>query len=1117
MTNDVQEWLTANGYEQFVDVFAENEVDWNILLELSNEDLKDLSVAKLGDRKKLLAAIAKLSETALQDSTNEVQTTSSNTSISNATVSLNPDAEYRQLTVMFCDLVGSTELSRQIDAEDLRKIIRSYQTACVNAVEPLGGFVARFMGDGVVVYFGYPIADENDPERAVAAGLAVIETCSRSISASVRVGIATGRVIVGDLLHNGPAAERVVVGETPNLAARLQTLAQPDSVVVSDTTRRLAGGGFQFTDLGPHSLKGFDTAITAWEVVGVRQTESRFESTRGPLIPLVGRKTEIMLLADRWQLACSGEGQAVYVSGDAGIGKSRLIEGLRHEVAASKHLALRYQCSPHHTTSALYPIILQLQRAAQLAADDKTDTKLDKLEALLQIYGNTSTQDAQFLAHLLSIPFEARYGALNQSPQEIKAQTFETLITLVLSLSERESILFVVEDTHWIDPASDEFLGMLIGRIQQARVLLVVTHRPTWQPNLHGYNNISSLRLNRLSKVHCETIVRAMVDETLTDDVVRSIVSRTDGIPLFIEELTKSLVEGGLTLKDADIPATLQASLLARIDRLEPQAKELIQTSAVIGREFSLELLKAVASPDHPLSDELEQLVQSELLFEAGTATGKRYSFKHALVQDSVYDSMLSETRAAQHLKIATALVNDFHETVDAAPELAAYHFTEAGSFDQAIAYWHQAGKRSAGRSADAESVAQLTQAVSILESIEKSPERLQQDLDLHIDLTGPLIAIGGYSSVDMEKNTQRALDLAEHVGETNRIFPILYGRFVFHLHTGHVNRACNMADEFLQLATRTKDPETKAQGHRLYGFALINAGQPAEADRHLQQAVTYRTPPNGGSQPSYYGQDVEATANVIAAWARLHRGYPEQAIDLFDRAIVRARKLDHANTLGVVLFHGGNMFVTLKQAHRVKECLQELKSLNEKYDLILWQTAESLILPGLMSLNSMHEGVIEAVSPALQIYTETLRMNLHTPFVLSHAANAHLGLQQWDGAISEANRALSVSKTTGGFIEDPNILRILAKAKYLKEGNNKYVEEGFTAALHCAKEMKTKWYELRISKDYSEYLLDTGEEQKAVAILKPLFESFSEGHEMPDLLDAKALLDKLPIAKQSA
>lgn len=1105
---DVREWLAGAGFEHLVDAFVENEIDWELLPDLNNEDLKELGVAKLGERKRFLAAVAKLNHDDNQSP--QGLTADAGTLIPQGSPTPRVEAEYRQLTVMFCDLVDSTELSRKVDAEELRIIIGRFQKACVDAVQPLGGFVARYMGDGVLVYFGYPRANENDPERAVAAGLSVVEAVAKSWCGSVRVGIATGRVIVGDLLGSGPAEERTVIGETPNLAARLQELAQPDTVVVSGITKKLAGGGFQYGDLGRHTVKGFDKKLTVWRVEGFKTSTSRFESNRGAqLNPLVGRHTELMLLIDRWSLASDGEGQAVFVSGEAGIGKSRLIESLLQEVAAKEHSTIRYQCSPHHSTSAFYPVIVQLQRIANLLPDDSPDHKLDKLEIWLRNLGDVEPANLQILAHLLSIPFQHRYGELTLSPQQIKNRTHELLIAQMLEMAEINPMLFLIEDGHWIDPATEELLEFIIGRIQVSRVLLVVTHRPDWRPALPGYNNISSLQLNRLGKVHCASIVRAVAGDFVTDDVVDRIVLRTDGIPLFIEELTKSLVEGGLDIAEADIPATLQASLLARIDRLGVHAKEVIQIGAVIGREVPLDLLtKVVETKEHLLAEGLRQLVASELFFQSGTAANVSYSFKHALVQDSVYDSMLGEVRRQHHLDIAATMVDGFPEIVETAPELIAYHFTEARSYDDAITYWHRAGKRSAGRSADAESVAQLERAIEIFDSVPESEDKLRQSLALHIDLTGPLIAVGGYSSSAMEKNTQRALELAEKTAETHRIFPVLYGRFVFHLHTGHVPRSIELATDFMELAGRAGDDETIVQGHRLLGFALLISGQPERADHHLQQAAQYKAPEHGGSMPFLYGQDIEAAAKVLAAWARLHCGYPQQAIDLFDQALQRAKRLDHATTLGVVLFHGGNLFVSLRMEQRVRDCLRELALLNEKHDLMVWRVAESVIRLGLLSLQGENQQVIEDFDDVLVTYTERLQMNIHTPFLLAQAAQASLGLQFPDDSIAMTVRALNVSKQTGGHLEDSEVMRIQAQALCVSEGFSENVDRKFRSALEKARLMKMKWYELRIASEYAKYLSSSGNKKEAGTLLKPLFESFTEGHQMPDMVDALATLE---------
>ncbi len=1115
MDNDVRNWLADLGFEHLAEVFDENDVDWSLLPDINNEDLKDLGVSRLADRKKLLNAIAALGHqagTVHEDPPGlEIAPTAPVHAVQ--PVQRNPsDAEFRLLTVMFCDMVGSTALSTTLDPEQLRSVIAGFQQACAGAVESLGGFVARYMGDGVLVYFGYPRAGETDAEQAVSAGLAVLEACQVSNEVQVRVGIASGRVIVGDLLGDGPAQERIVVGETPNLAARLQSLASPGSVVVSDTTRRLAGGGFEFTDMGSHELKGFNGTVNAWLVAGTRTTESRFESSRNSALnPLYGRKTELMLLLDRWELACGAEGQAVFVSGEAGIGKSRLVEALRNDVAAFPHISLRYQCSPHFSTSAFYPVISQLQRAARFETGDSADQKLDKLEALLRKSNGDDLSEARIFAHLLSLPFEHRYGAMDLTPQEIRSRTLEVLLDQVFLLADKEPVLFLAEDTHWIDPASEEFLELLIGRLEQSRVLLVVTHRSDWHPKSLAYSNISSLQLNRLGKASCASIVRAVAGDFISEDVVDRIVSRTDGIPLFIEELTKSLVEGGLDIAEADIPETLQASLLSRIDRLSHQAKEIIQIAAVIGRDVPFELLEAVAKDKHnALAAGLNQLLQTEFLFQSGTPNHLVYTFKHGLLQDSIYENMLTEVRQQQHESIANALEAHFQQTVEIAPELVAHHYTEAGCDEPAIAYWHRAGKRSAGRSADAEAVAQLRRGIHILEKLPETPERIQQNLAMHMDLTGPLIAIGGYGSAEMEQNTQRSLDLAEQAGETDRIFPVLYGRFVFQLHTGLVAPAMQQAEEFLELAQRVGQHETIVQGQRIVGFANLIAGRPDIANQHLTEAADYSAPETGGSMPFVYGQDIDAAAKVLAAWSRLHCGFPEQAIALFDQALERARHLNHANTLGVVLFHGGNMFVSLRLEERVRQTLVDLRSLNEKHDLSLWRVAESIVQPGLMSLTGEYQQVIRSVSSVLKVYSEDLHMRMHIPYMLAQSADALFALNEPQHAIETANRALDESAETGVHLEDPELLRIVAVSSAHLNADPAATRSAFEQALNTARRMNMKWYELRIAADYAKYTADGGNLTAAREILLPVFETMTEGHTMPDLVSAKKVVAAL-------
>ena len=1104
---DVRNWLIDNGFERFADSFEYNEVDWALLLELSNEDLKDLGVAKLADRKKMLAALATLQSQA--DPTPAVTP-----AVAPANTSHRTEAEYRQLSVMFCDLVGSTELATRLDAEAYRALVRRFHQVCADAVRLHSGFVAQYMGDGVLVYFGYPRADENDAERAVTAGLEVVSACRNANAGAVRVGIATGRVIVGDLIGSGSSEQTAVTGETPNLAARLQSLARQNTVVVSDTSKNLAGGGFEYLELGKNRVKGFASVVSAWEIIRSRPVESRFESSHSAgLNPLLGRNNELNLLLDRWQLACGSEGQAVFISGEAGIGKSRLLEGVRQEVEPSKHSSIRYQCVPYRTTSAFFPAIVQLQRAADIEPDDSTDTKLDKIEAALQALGTTDAEDLKLVAHLLSVPFEQRYGEQTLTPVQTKARTLELLVSQLLALAERGPVLFLVEDAHWIDPASEELLELAIGRIQQAQVLLVVTHRTVWKPALQGYNNVSSLQLNRLGKQYSASLVRAVAGDFLNDTAVQRIVSRTDGIPLFIEELTKSLVEGGLDIADVDIPDTLRASLLARIDRLSVRAKETVQMGSVIGREIPLDLLKAVFQQQSDYFDDgISQLIQSELLYRTGSPSKLHYSFKHALVQDSVYSSMLSEVRKSHHFTVANTLVNEFPQTTETAPELVAYHFTEAQSYAHALSYWHRAGKRSASRSADAEAVVQLNKALEIIDQIDEAPEQLQTRLALHIDLSGPLIASGGYSSVAMERNTQQALQLSEQLGETGRLFPILYSRLVYHLHTGGVDKACELAREFLELADRSGDAETIAQGHRLVGFSLLIAGVPAEADHHLQIAAAFQTPEHGALSPSVYGQDIESAAKVLAAWARLHCGYPQQAQELFDQALTRARSIDHANTLGVVLFHGANMFVSMRLNDRVGACLQALEALNRRHDLIIWQVAESIVRSGLHALRGNNERVITDAQAALVSYSETLGMQMHTPFIQTLISSAQVGLNNADEANIHIEDALSIAHNSGAHLEDAELLLIRAQATQLQEGFSSATESAFETALATARDQKMKWYELRVATRFAALLKDNDGARRAQAMLEPLVTAFSPDDKLPDLEDARQVLQGITV-----
>ncbi|MGI9523705.1 MAG: AAA family ATPase, partial [Hyphomicrobiaceae bacterium] len=687
MAQELREWLERLSLGDLTSLLEENQVDLQDLPLLNDEDLKELGLA-LGPRRRLLHAAAAMKEGSKSDTQ-----TSSHTQVSS------PMAERRHLCVMFADMVGSTELSRRLDPEDLSRVMRRYQEAVSKSVSAYGGHVAKLLGDGVLVFFGWPRAYEDQVERAVRAGLSVTATVSASRNRAgerlaVRVGIATGNVVVGDIIDEDGRGSNEISGETPNLAARLQQLAKPGEVIIDAACARQVGQTFKVTDLGEKNVKGFEAGVRAWLVVGEsRQADSRFQAARGTaLSPMVGRDTELRLLLDRWELACGGEGQAVFISGEAGIGKSRLAQSLQENISTDDHTPIRYQCSPHHSNSALYPAIRQLEIAARFDSQDPPDTKLDKLEAVLA-RADASAEDALYFANLLSLPSDARYGPLIASPQQKLEHLLDALLGQLLALAKQKPVLFLFEDAHWIDPTSLTLLERVLAGIQQAQVLIAVTHRPQWRPPIVGVSHVTSLQLNRLGRSHGAAVVRALSGQDIDPDLVERIVARTDGVPLFIEELTKSLLEVGPDTGREEIPETLQASLTERLDRLGP-AKELAQIGAVIGRDFPLDLVAAVTDKtEQQLQEAVDELVRSELLFRKGRGAELHMTFKHALVRDTAYETLLISARRDWHHRIAATLEDRFANVLESEPEVIAQHWIEAAETRRAIPLLLRAGR----------------------------------------------------------------------------------------------------------------------------------------------------------------------------------------------------------------------------------------------------------------------------------------------------------------------------------------------------------------------------------------------------------------------------------------
>jgi class 3 adenylate cyclase/predicted ATPase len=1115
---DVRQWLAEQGLEQYAEAFVANAIDGDVLRTLTGEDLKELGVSALGHRKRLLEAIAALGrEAAPAYSPPSGQTRTASAGV----------AERRQLTVLFCDLVGSTELSARLDPEDLRDVIRTYQNRCAEVVTRWGGHVAKYMGDGVLAYFGWPQAHEDEAERAVRAGLELVHRVAALAGGGqalgARIGIATGMVVVGDLIGEGAAQEEAVVGETPNLAARLQALAEPGSIVISRRTRGLVGGLFELADLGPQRLKGFAEPIPAWRVVSSSAAESRFEAmhTAG-LTPLVGREHELGILLERWARAKDGDGQVVLIEGEAGIGKSRLLRALREELGGEPHVTLRHFCSPYHTNSALYPIITQLERAAGLASDDEAGDKLAKLEAMLGQATTRLDEAVPLAAALLGLPTGDRFQPLSLGPHRQKQRTFEVLIEQLAGLARTQPVLELYEDLHWADPSTLELLDVLVERMRSLPVLVVITYRPEFSLSWSGQAHVTALTVNRLGRRQGALLVdRLSGGKALPAKILDQILAKTDGVPLFVEELTKTVLESGLLTLAGDhfelagpltplaIPATLHDSLMARLDRLAP-VKEVAQTAATIGREFSHELLAAVSPlPEGQLREALDQLVWSELVFRRGTPPRATYSFKHALVRDAAYQSLLKSPRQQLHARIGLVLEQRFTDTVAHQPELVAHHFTEAGVLDSAVAYWHRAGERASERAANAEAVEHLQKGLKVLADLPEGSQRRQQELLLLTTLGRVLSAAKGYGDPEVATIYSRARALCEEVAEAAKVFPILLGLAIYHAVRAELDTAQSLSERLLDLARQSNDPVFLVEACYSLGITYSWRGDFPRAWQHLEQGMRLYEIGQHRAHLSLYGQDGGPICICRGAMARWYMGYPDHAKALMKKALDVSEALGHPFSRAYVLGRSAILSIHRREITEAYRWVAAAKAFGTEHDFPYWHTQATFLQGWVLAQRGEPELGIERMCQGLA-EIRTVGTGVMQVWALGLIGEALGKIGRIGEGLARIVEALQMVDRTGECWFEAELYRLKAELLLASEHDQKAAEASLHRSMEVARHQSAKSWELRAATSLACLWRDQGKRTAAHDLLAPVYDWFTEGFDTVDLKEARTLLDEL-------
>jgi len=1062
-----------------------------------------------------------------------------------------PAGERRQLTVLFCDLVGSTALSEQLDPEDYRAVVQQYQQTCTEVIQRHEGYLAQYLGDGLLVYFGYPTAHEDEARRAVRTGLEIVGAIRGQVTGDrlqrgqqplqVRIGIHTGLVVVGEI-GSSEKRELLALGETPNIAARLQSLAEPDTVVLSAVTQRLSTGLFECRDLGPQILKGISTPLSVYQVIGETTARSRFDvAVRKGLTPLVGREEEIGLLRRRWEQAKDGAGQVVLLSGEPGIGKSRLMQALTEHILTDSATRIEFRCSAYHQNSAFYPILEHLQRFLAFTPNDTPQAKLAKLQQTLAQYRFSQADTFPLLAALLSLPHPDGVPPLTLSPQKQKQKTQEALVAWLIEEAEKAAVYCAWEDLHWADPSTLEVLTLFLDQVPTARLLATLTFRPEFTPPWKSRSHISHLALNRLGRPQVEAMVEQVTGgNPLPKEVVQQIVNKTDGVPLFVEELTKTVLESvesigsvgsiesigsqsNMALQLISIPTTLQDSLMARLDRLGT-AKEIAQLGATLGREFNYELLHAVSPIDEEeLQHRLKKLVEAELIYQRGVLPQAHYLFKHALIQDTAYQSLLKSKRQQYHRQIAKTLEEQFPQTVETQPEFVAYHYTEAGLGDQAIPYWQQAGQKASQRSAYVEAITHLTKGLELLKSLPEIPERIQQELVLHLALYDALVTIKGYTAVDVEKTVTRSWELCQQVGETPQLFPVLWRLLLFYMNRGELQTTLELSNQMLRLAQSVQDQYLLSVAHMSLGKTLYLLGELTSARPHLEQGITLYDPQTH-PRPTVNTADPRMDCNSYLACTMWHLGYPEQALKRSQEAVALATELSHPFSLAYALGLAAWFHVCRRDGQLARDRAEAEIALSTEQGFPYWLSLGTMMRGwALAEQGQIKEGIAQMhqsqpvqkvyLAPLTEIYGKVGQVEAGLSLMIELLAyvdktgtrvnEAELYRLKGELTLQEANQK-SKGKSQKSKIEtSPQPLTPSTQAKA-------EAEACFQKAIEISRKQQAKSLELRATTSLARLWQQQDKQKEAHDMLAEIYNWFTEGFDTKDLQEAKELIEEL-------